>query len=65
MVKKRFPQGGGVGGRSFLGEETGKMDGTKGTIDQGPETVIARVGDWIVVIGASHLRLLLLCAGRG
>jgi hypothetical protein len=32
MFKKRFPQVGGVGGRSILGEETVKIGGKKGPV---------------------------------
>jgi hypothetical protein len=64
-VKKRFPQGGGGGGQLILGEETEKRDVKKGPGTEGTGTRIVRVGDWTVVIWASHLRLLLLCAASG
>jgi len=65
MVKKRFPQVGGVGGRVDFGEESANMEQRKGTKDQEKGTRIARAGDWTVVIMASHLRLLPLCAWGG
>jgi hypothetical protein len=46
MIEKRFPQGGGVGVRSILGEETEN----KGLGTEGLGTKIARVGDWTVII---------------
>jgi hypothetical protein len=58
LLEKRFPQVGGVGVGRILGEETEKRGGKTGTRDQGLWTRIARVGDWTVVIGASHLRLI-------
>jgi hypothetical protein len=54
--------GRGGGGTLLLGEEKEKRDQNR---DQGPVTRIARAGDWTVVIRASHLRLLLLCAASG
>jgi len=53
---------GGVGSGGFWGEETGKRDEKR---DEGLGTRIVCVGDWTVVIGASHLRLLLFCAANG
>ena len=57
-VIKRFPQAGGVGVSRILGEEKEKMGRGRGIR-------IERVGDWTVVIMASHLRLLSLCAWGG
>ena len=54
-----------MGGRVDLGEESAKMEQRKGIRDQEKGIRIARVEDWIVVIVASHLRLLPLCAWRG
>jgi len=65
---KNWPQqerGGGVGrilGRRNGEGDEGLRDQGLGTRDQWLGTGIARVGDWTVVIGASHLRLLLLSA---
>jgi hypothetical protein len=49
-----------VGVGWILGEETEK----KGLGTEGLGSRIARVGDWTVVMGASHLRLLRLCAAN-
>ena len=62
MGRKMISTGWGVGVEEFLGEDTTK--GTKDK-DQGLRTEVARVGDWRVVIWASDLRLLLLCAREG
>jgi len=59
MVKKRFPQAGGVGVSRNLGEEKEKV-----TRDQGLKNRIERVGER-VDIWASCLRLLLLSAREG
>ena len=62
MGRKMISTGWGVGVEEFLGEDTTK--GTKDK-DQGLRTEVARVGDWRVVIWASDLRLILLCARGG
>jgi hypothetical protein len=57
--KRRFPQGGGVGVPDFGGRNDEKERGKR---TEGLGSRIARVGDWMVDLHASYLRLLLLCA---